>query len=63
MFINEQRVEKNELFGVLQKLQKEGGRDFLIVRGDEIIPYKSLVEVMDTARLAGFANVTLATRR
>ena len=63
VFVNEQQVARPELFAVLQRLQREHGRDVLIVRGDEVIPYKSLVEVMDTARLAGFVNVTLATRR
>jgi biopolymer transport protein ExbD len=63
IYLNDEKVSRDQLFDTLKKLQAQHGRDFLIVRGDEVIPYKSLVEVMDTARLAGFVNVTLATRR
>jgi biopolymer transport protein ExbD len=63
IFLNDRQVAKKELFQTLSWLKKTKQRDFLIVRGDEMIPYGNLVEVMDIARLAGIANVSLATRR
>lgn len=63
LYLNEKQIERRDLFRTLRWLHREKKRDFLIVRGDEMIHYKKLVEVMDIARLAGIASVSLATRR
>lgn len=63
LFLNEKQVAKENLYKTLRELNKQKKRDFLILRGDEKINYGVLIEVMDIARLAGIANVSLATRR
>ena len=63
VFLNGKSIRKRDLYKTLKMLRKQRGRDFLIVRGDQIIRYGVLVEIMDIARLAGIASVTLATKR
>ena len=63
IYLNEKKIAKRNLFQTLRWLNKSKKRDFLIVRGDKMINYGMLIEVMDIARIAGIANVSLATRR
>lgn len=63
VFLNGKAIRKRHLYTTLRHLKRKKGRDFLIVRGDRVIKYGVLVEIMDIARLAGIASVTLATKR
>lgn len=63
VYLNDKPIRKADLYVTLQTLRKQKGRDFLIVRGDKVIQYGVLVEIMDIARLAGIASVTLATKK
>ena len=63
IYIDEQQVTLGEFSTVLK--EKIAGREKRIVyfQGDELLPYKKLVEAMDLARLAGVEGVSLLTTR
>jgi biopolymer transport protein ExbD len=63
LYLNDVRIEKRDLYDRLRQTYGQDGRNFVVIRADEVIEYGVLVEVMDIARLAGVYNVSLSTKR
>jgi len=61
IFLNEEEVSIQKLGSELRRLKVEMMQDTVVIRGDNQIPYRNMVEVMDTAKLAGIAKISLAT--
>lgn len=61
IFLNEEEVSIQKLGSELRRLKVEMMQDTVVIRGDNQIPYRNMVEVMDTAKLARIAKISLAT--
>lgn len=57
--VNETWVKPEDLMGVLQRELGDARVKAVTIRGDERVPYGTIVTVMDTAKLLG-AEITLA---
>ncbi len=62
IYVNDNRVEPEALAGRIDELHKKYGSTVLVVRADEHIAYRTVVQVIDIARSAGVNTVALATR-
>jgi len=63
IFVGEREVKREELLGRLQALAEVSADQPVIIRGDAEGRYGLLLEIMDTAELAGLSDVKLAVVR
>jgi biopolymer transport protein ExbD len=63
IYLNDARVTTVKLAGVMQTYRTRHGINSLVLKADEGIPYRLVIQVIDTARLVGITDVALAARR
>jgi biopolymer transport protein ExbD len=63
IYLNQNRVDMKRLGAELKKIQVSQGQDTVVIRGDEQIPYREMIEVMDIAKLSGMKTISLATKQ
>ena len=64
IFVNEQAVKKENLFGILEKKMKDGAGQTVFVKADQSIAYGTVVELVDEIKYVGGVNyVALATQK
>ena len=63
LIVHRQPVEADSLFERLRALAKLNPDQAVILRGDESVPYRRIVQVLDLCRQAGIWNVAFATAR
>ena len=61
IFVGDKKVRLGSLGNVLKKRKLKKDSGVLIIRGDENIKYRTLVEVMDIAKMTGIEKISLAT--
>ncbi|HBE04040.1 MAG: hypothetical protein A2096_05350 [Spirochaetes bacterium GWF1_41_5] len=61
IFLDDRKVAMDSLQKLLKEEKIKSGRSALIIKGDRNIRYKSLVLVMDRAKMAGIEKISLAT--
>lgn len=61
--LNRQTLSLDQLRGKLQQLSELYPDQAVILRGDAEVPYKNIVDVLDTCRAANIWNVAFATAR
>lgn len=59
--LNRQVLSLDQLKGKLQQLSQLYPDQAVILRGDQSVPYKHIVDVLDTCRAANIWNVAFAT--
>lgn len=66
IFLNGRKVSKEGLSILLQLTaeltMKKGGEHILIIKADENVPYKDVVEIIGIARDSGMKQITMATK-
>lgn len=62
IFVNEERVEKDKLFDVLEKKISNNKDKLVIIKSDQDIALKEIVAVIETAKLAGAIQFAIATK-
>ncbi|MFP4362449.1 MAG: ExbD/TolR family protein [Spirochaetia bacterium] len=63
VYINSEQAGYDEFQGVFQNYLQNSEINTVHIRGDEGAPYGLIVEIMDSVRLLGIDNISLATRR
>lgn len=63
VILNRQPLSLDQLKGKLQQLSQLYPDQAVILRGDNAVPYKNIVDVLDTCRAANIWNVAFATAR
>lgn len=63
IYIEAEEVTLQNFSGVLQEKIKDRDKKVVYFQGDEMLPYKKLVEAMDLARLSGVEAISLLTTR
>lgn len=61
--LNRQTLSMDQLQGKLKQLSALYPDQAVILRGDNAVPYKNIVDVLDTCRAANIWNVAFATAR
>ncbi|MDH4568176.1 TonB system transport protein ExbD [Pseudomonas sp. BN414] len=59
LYLDNEQVSEEQLAGVLDKLTKADKEKTIFVRGDKIVEYGRLMEVMDALRNAGYLKIGL----
>lgn len=60
--LNEKSIKMDFLGKEVRKLYNQNNNIVVTIRGDQGVAYGSLIEIMDTVRLAGIKRMSLATR-
>ena len=61
LFIKERPVDKQNLEKELRRLMLDTGDEVLVLKADKLVPYGDVVDVMDSAKGAGFKKVVAPT--
>ncbi len=61
LYLNNQRVALQDLWGRLLDLRNQGRVGFLIIKADKAVSHGRVVEVMDIAKQAGVERLAIAT--
>jgi biopolymer transport protein ExbD len=61
LYLNNQRIALQDLWGRLLHLQNQGRVGFLIIKADKAVSHGRVVEVMDIAKQAGVERLAIAT--
>ena len=61
LFIKERPVDKQNLEKELRRLMLDTGDEVLVLKADKMVPYGDVVDVMDSAKGAGFKKVVAPT--
>jgi biopolymer transport protein ExbD len=56
-------VDQQQLFDKLSKIAKQYENQPVRIRGDGLVPYQRIVEIIDTCQKAGIWNISFATQR
>jgi biopolymer transport protein ExbD len=59
LYLDNEQVSEEQLAGVLDKLTKADKEKTIFVRGDKVVEYGRLMEVMDALRNAGYLKIGL----
>ncbi|QEY65581.1 TonB system transport protein ExbD [Metapseudomonas lalkuanensis] len=59
LYLDNEQVTEEQLGGVLDKLTKADKEKTIFVRGDKVVEYGRLMEVMDALRSAGYLKIGL----
>ncbi|NWL79445.1 TonB system transport protein ExbD [Pseudomonas taiwanensis] len=59
LYLENEQVTEEQLAGVLDKLTKSDKEKTIFVRGDKVVEYGRLMEVMDALRSAGYLKIGL----
>ncbi|GLZ87923.1 biopolymer transport protein ExbD [Metapseudomonas resinovorans] len=59
LYLENEQVTEEQLAGVLDKLTKADKEKTIFVRGDKVVEYGRLMEVMDALRSAGYLKIGL----
>ncbi|MCY1336921.1 Biopolymer transport protein ExbD [compost metagenome] len=59
LYLDNEQVSEEQLGGVLDKLTNADKDKTIFVRGDKVVEYGRLMEVMDTLRGAGYLKIGL----
>ncbi len=59
LYLENEQVTEEQLGGVLDKLTKADKEKTIFVRGDKVVEYGRLMEVMDALRNAGYLKIGL----
>ena len=59
LYLDNEQVSEEQLGGVLDKLTNADKEKTIFVRGDKVVEYGRLMEVMDTLRGAGYLKIGL----
>ncbi|MCY1213968.1 Biopolymer transport protein ExbD [compost metagenome] len=59
LYLDNEQVTEEQLGGVLDKLTNSDKDKTIFVRGDKVVEYGRLMEVMDTLRGAGYLKIGL----
>jgi biopolymer transport protein ExbD len=62
IFINNTQVTREQLRGRLKDIARFRSDQAVVIRGDDDIPYKEIVGILDMAKTSGLVNLGLATR-
>ena len=62
IFVKDKKLSKQQFAAELKKYMKDTGLKQIILRGDESVPYGSLMEIMDIAKESGIEKISLSTR-
>ena len=60
IFVNNDTVDRNELRGRLEGLLKHAQKREVLLRADQSLPYKKVLETLVEVQQAGAANILLA---
>ncbi len=61
LFLKEKPVEKINLEKELRRLMLDTGDEVLVLKADKMVPYGDVVDIMDSAKGAGFKKVVAPT--
>ena len=61
LFLKEKPVDKQNLEKELRRLMLDTGDEVLVLKADKLVPYGDVVDVMDSAKGAGFKKVVAPT--
>lgn len=61
IYVDETPMDREELGAYIKKNITKDPSRAVVIRGDKTIPYAKLIEIMDTAKLAGVKKLNLAT--
>jgi len=62
LFVNKEPVDRAGLAARLAELKRAVGVKEIFVRADKELPFKEVIEVVDTIRLSGFPGVSFIVR-
>ncbi|MHB9109671.1 MAG: ExbD/TolR family protein [Armatimonadota bacterium] len=63
LYLNNEIIDLTALQSRLKALHDQQGINLLVVKAEGDVPYQRVIEVLDIARLAGIAQIGLATRQ
>jgi biopolymer transport protein ExbD len=63
VFIGSRQVKSEDFSMELRTEMARVGKKTVLLQGDRTLPYETLIEVMDQAKMAGVARISLATTR
>ena len=61
LFIQDKPVDKQNLEKELRRVRLDTGEDVLVLKADKMVPYGDVVDIMDSAKGAGFKKVVAPT--
>lgn len=61
IFVNQRKSSFDGLFAAITAVRNTTGANILVVRADEDVPYRLIVQAFDIGRKAGVERVNLAT--
>ncbi len=62
VYVKDKKLSKQEFTREVKKYIQDTGLKQIILRGDELVPYGSLMEIMDIAKESGIEKISLSTR-
>ena len=62
IYLNDQRVSVQELWGKLLDIYRNSAGSFLIIKADRSVSHGRVVEVLDIAKQAGVKRLAIATQ-
>ena len=61
--VNELRVAKKDLYNTLQRFEEEYTVKDIFLQADESLPFGMIIDVIDTARKAGFEGISFVVQQ
>lgn len=61
-YIGSKKVSLRQLYRILKEKSRENGKLSVVVKGDENVPYKNIVKVLDIAKKCKINMIGLATQ-
>lgn len=62
IYVGNERVIKTILINKIKEYIKRTSKKQMILRGDKLVPYGKLMEIMDIAKNSGIEKISLSTR-
>ena len=64
LYLNGNRIDKNNLIAAIKKLMKAHAQETVIVKADEAVPYGTVISLVDMIKhVGGISYVALATQK